>query len=178
MSVDLAPDPLAADLAARTAAFVRDVVIPIEVTHDGIAPSEGVRVDLQKAARAAGVFAPHVSAEFGGHGLDMRGRAAVFEEAGFSLLGPLALNIAAPDEGNMHLLEVVASAEQKQRYLVPLAAGEIRSCFAMTEPDNDVRRCAMALIDTLAALHAVDPAGVGLTDFGKPEGFLRRQIRR
>jgi aminoglycoside phosphotransferase (APT) family kinase protein len=44
--------------------------------------------------------------------------------------------------------------------------------------DNDVRRCAMALIDTLAALHAVDPAGVGLTDFGKPEGFLRRQIRR
>jgi acyl-CoA dehydrogenase len=106
----------------------------IEVTHDGIAPSEGVRVDLQKAARAAGVFAPHVSAEFGGHGLDMRGRAAVFEEAGFSLLGPLALNIAAPDEGNMHLLEVVASAEQKQRYLVPLAAGEIRSCFAMTEP--------------------------------------------
>jgi acyl-CoA dehydrogenase len=134
MSVDLAPDPLAADLAARTAAFVRDVVIPIEVTHDGIAPSEGVRVDLQKAARAAGVFAPHVSAEFGGHGLDMRGRAAVFEEAGFSLLGPLALNIAAPDEGNMHLLEVVASAEQKQRYLVPLAAGEIRSCFAMTEP--------------------------------------------
>jgi acyl-CoA dehydrogenase len=55
----------------------------------------------------------------------MRGRAAVFEEAGFSLLGPLALNIAAPDEGNMHLLEVVASAEQKQRYLVPLAAGEI-----------------------------------------------------
>jgi acyl-CoA dehydrogenase len=134
MSVDLAPDPLAADLAARTAAFVRDVVIPIEVTHDGIAPSEGVRVDLQKAARAAGVFAPHVSAEFGGHGLDMRGRAAVFEQAGFSLLGPLALNIAAPDEGNMHLLEVVASAEQKQRYLVPLAAGEIRSCFAMTEP--------------------------------------------
>jgi aminoglycoside phosphotransferase (APT) family kinase protein len=44
--------------------------------------------------------------------------------------------------------------------------------------DNDVRRGAMALIDTLAALHAVDPAGVGLTDFGKPEGFLRRQIRR
>jgi acyl-CoA dehydrogenase len=58
----------------------------------------------------------------------------VFEEAGYSLLGPLALNCAAPDEGNMHLLEVVATEEQKERYLRPLAAGETRSCFAMTEP--------------------------------------------
>ena len=61
--------------------------------------------------------------EYGGHGLDMRGRAVVFEEAGWSLFGPLALNIAAPDEGNMHLLEAVATAEQKERYLRPLAAG-------------------------------------------------------
>jgi acyl-CoA dehydrogenase len=64
----------------------------------------------------------------------MRGRAAVFEEAGYSLLGPLALNIAAPDERNMHLLEAVATEGQKERYLRPLAAGEVRSCFAMTEP--------------------------------------------
>jgi acyl-CoA dehydrogenase len=64
----------------------------------------------------------------------MRGRAAVFAASGYSLLGPLALNIAAPDEGNMHLLEAVATAEQKERYLRPLAAGDIRSCFAMTEP--------------------------------------------
>src|ERR1700744_4033114 len=64
----------------------------------------------------------------------MPDRAAVFEAAGYSLLGPLALNIAAPDEGNMHLLEAVARPEQKERYLRPLAAGQIRSCFAMTEP--------------------------------------------
>jgi acyl-CoA dehydrogenase len=50
------------------------------------------------------------------------------------LLGPLALNIAAPDEGNMHLLEQVATPEQQEAYLRPLAAGEIRSAFAMTEP--------------------------------------------
>ena len=55
------------------------------------------------------VFAPHVPQEYGGCGLDMRGQAVVFEEAGYSLLGPLALNCAAPDEGNMHLLEVVAT---------------------------------------------------------------------
>ena len=80
------------------------------------------------------MFAPHVPAEFGGLGLDIRGWSVVFEEAGYSLLGPQALNCAAPDEGNMHLLEVVATDEQKERYLRPLAAGEIRSCFAMTEP--------------------------------------------
>jgi hypothetical protein len=61
-------------------------------------------------------------------------RLTVFEEAGWSLFGPLALNIAAPDEGNMHMLEIIATDEQKDRYLRPLAAGEIRSCFAMTEP--------------------------------------------
>jgi acyl-CoA dehydrogenase len=134
VAVDLGPSPDVAALSERTAAFVRDVVIPVEEEHRGVVTSEQVRAELQRAARRAGVFAPHVSAEYGGHGLDMRGRAAVFEEAGYSLLGPLALNIAAPDEGNMHLLEAVATNEQKERYLRPLAAGEVRSCFAMTEP--------------------------------------------
>jgi acyl-CoA dehydrogenase len=64
----------------------------------------------------------------------MRGAAVVLEEAGYSLLGPQALNCAAPDEGNMHLLDIVGDPEQRQRYLMPLAAGERRSCFAMTEP--------------------------------------------
>ena len=64
----------------------------------------------------------------------MRGQAPVFEEAGYSLLGPLALNCSAPDEGNMHLLEVVASEAQKERYLRPLAAGDDALGFAMTEP--------------------------------------------
>src|ERR1700744_3924545 len=134
VAVDLAPSLDVADLAERTAAFVRAVAIPVEEGQRGGVTSEEVRTELPPAARQAGVFAPHVSAEYGGCGLDMRGRAAVFEEAGYSLLGPLALNIAAPDEGNMHLLETVATADQKTRYLHPLAAGDIRSCFAMTEP--------------------------------------------
>lgn len=134
MPVDLAPDPAVADLAERTAAFVRETVVPVEERHHGVVPDDAVRRELQSAARAVGVFAPHVGAEFGGHGLDMRDRSFVFEEAGWSLLGPVALNIAAPDEGNMHLLEAVATAEQQERYLRPLASGEIRSCFAMTEP--------------------------------------------
>ncbi len=64
----------------------------------------------------------------------MRGRAVVFEEAGYSPFGPHALNCAAPDEGNMHLLAEVATEAQRERYLRPLAAGDVRSCFLMTEP--------------------------------------------
>jgi acyl-CoA dehydrogenase len=121
-------------LAERTRAFVREVCIPAEARFAGHDIDPGLRAELQAAARDAGVFAPHVPPEFGGHGLDIRGWASVFEEAGYSLLGPQALNCAAPDEGNMHLLEVIATDEQKERYLRPLAAGEVRSCFAMTEP--------------------------------------------
>jgi acyl-CoA dehydrogenase len=136
MTIDLTPAPHAVELAARTAAFVRSVVVPEEERLAGVVADGGeeLRTHLQEAARAAGIFAPHVAAEYGGQGLDMRDRAVVFEEAGWSLFGPLALNIAAPDEGNMHLLEAVATAEQKERYLRPLALGTVRSCFAMTEP--------------------------------------------
>jgi acyl-CoA dehydrogenase len=123
------------ELQERTRDFVRDVVIPAEArdaSEHGL--DSQLRAELQEAARAAGIFAPHVSAELGGLGLDVRGQAVVFEEAGYSILGPQALNCAAPDEGNMHLLEVVATRPQRERYLRPLAAGQTRSCFAMTEP--------------------------------------------
>jgi acyl-CoA dehydrogenase len=61
-------------------------------------------------------------------------RALVFEAAGYSTLGPIALHCAAPDEGNMHMLEVVANDEHKEKFLRPLAQASVRSCFAMTEP--------------------------------------------
>jgi acyl-CoA dehydrogenase len=130
----VAPD--VEDFAKRTTAFIRDVVIPVEVELGGSVhhASEELRRSLQAKAREAGLLAPHVGQEWGGGGLDVRAQSVVFEEAGYSLIGPVALNCAAPDEGNMHLLEKVANQEQKERYLRPLAAGEIRSCFAMTEP--------------------------------------------
>jgi acyl-CoA dehydrogenase len=134
--MDSAVPPRVAKLAEQVREFVRDVVIPVEVQVAGVMhdASDEVRRSLQKQAKDAGLLAPHVAEEWGGCGLDVRGQAVVFEEAGYSLLGPLALNCAAPDEGNMHLLHVVATNEQKEKYLRPLAAGEIRSCFAMTEP--------------------------------------------
>ncbi|UGS37231.1 acyl-CoA dehydrogenase family protein [Capillimicrobium parvum] len=123
------------ELRDRARAFVADVVIaaePRDRSEHGL--DEGLRRELQGAARAAGVFAPQVPRELGGLGLDTRGMAVVFEEAGYSILGPQALNCAAPDEGNMHMLHLIATDEQRDRYLAPLAAGDTRSCFAMTEP--------------------------------------------
>ena len=87
-------------------------------------------------ARKAGLLSPHGPREYGGLGLDHRGMAVVFEAAGWSPLGPLALNIQAPDEGNTNLLNIVATPEQKKRYLEPLVRGEIRTVFCMTEPDG------------------------------------------
>jgi acyl-CoA dehydrogenase len=124
-----------ADLREKVGAFVEDEVVPHEhalLDPNGI--SWPLVRELRAKAREAGIFAPKVSREWSGLGLDMRGAAVVLEEAGTSLLGPLALNCAAPDEGNMHMLELIATPEQKRAYLAPLAAGEVRSCFAMTEP--------------------------------------------
>jgi acyl-CoA dehydrogenase len=129
------PDELLA-LQSRVRTFVAEQVIPLENDRrcGPHGPDETLRRELIARARTAGLVAPHVAAEYGGLGLSHVGRAIVFEEAGYSALGPLALNVFAPDEGNMHLLEAVATPAHKARWLVPLAAGEIRSCFCMTEP--------------------------------------------
>jgi acyl-CoA dehydrogenase len=128
--------PSAHALRDRVRAFVRDVVLPEEpgAAAQGHGPPAALREALQASARAAGLLTPTVSRAFGGLGLDVRTQSAVLEEAGYSLLGPPALNCAAPDEGNMHLLEVVGSDEQRERLLRPLAAGSARSAFAMSEP--------------------------------------------
>jgi acyl-CoA dehydrogenase len=133
--IDFSVPDTVRELEADTAAFVRDVVIPAEARDRSVHGLEpALRDELQAAARDAGVFAPQVPRELGGRGLDHRGCAVVFEAAGYSLLGPQALNCAAPDEGNMHLLSVIATDAQRERYLRPLAAGRTRSCFAMSEP--------------------------------------------
>src|SRR3984957_18870469 len=123
-------------LKERTERFVRDDILPREKdprqTPHG--PTEEFRCELVALARRAGLVAPHVGREWGGLGLDHRGKAVVFEAAGYSPLGPIAMNCFAPDEANMHLLEQVAEQRQKEEYLRPLAAGDIRSCFMMTEP--------------------------------------------
>lgn len=134
--IDFSIDPADVELRDRVRAFVRDKIIPYE--HDerltAHGPSDDLRIELNGLARQAGLLAPHVSRHYGGLGLSHQQRAIVFEAAGYSTLGPIALHCAAPDEGNMHMLEVVASAAQKEQFLRPLAGAQVRSCFAMTEP--------------------------------------------
>ncbi len=134
MNFDFPPEVLR--LRDKTRDFIEQQVIPLEndERQSSHGPSEDLRRELVARARAAGLLTPHVSIDMGGLGLSHVAKAAVFEEAGYSWLGPTALNIHAPDEGNMHLMEQVASHEQKERWLRPQAAGHIRSCFAMTEP--------------------------------------------
>jgi acyl-CoA dehydrogenase len=136
MTAVLDSTPTVADLTARTAAFVREHVLPVEreVVVNGRPVDDVLRLELVAAAKTAGVFGPLSPPEYGGFGLDNRGQAEVLEAAGASLLGPAALHCNAPDDGNIHLLHDFGTPEQIARYLVPLAAGEIRSGLAMSEP--------------------------------------------
>ncbi|HEX4599050.1 MAG TPA: acyl-CoA dehydrogenase family protein [Burkholderiaceae bacterium] len=123
-------------LQAKVRRFIANEIIPME--HDrrqgAHGPSEELRNELVAKARSAGLLTPHASPRYGGLGLSHVGKAIAFEEAGYSTLGPTAMNIHAPDEGNIHLLEAVANEEHKERWLRPLVQGQVRSCFAMTEP--------------------------------------------
>jgi alkylation response protein AidB-like acyl-CoA dehydrogenase len=123
-------------LAARMDRFVRDEVVPFEADPRWGAhgPSDEMRLELNARAKAAGLFGVHAPKEYGGLGLTHFGRAIAFEAAGYSMLGPIAIHAQAPDEGNIHMLDVVASPSQRERYLKPLATGAVRSCFCMTEP--------------------------------------------
>lgn len=124
------------ELQQNVREFIQQEVIPLESDprQDSHGPSEALRQELVSRARRWGLLTPHASQKMGGLGWSHLQKAVAFEEAGYSALGPIALNIHAPDEGNIHLLDAVANDAQKERWLRKLVAGEIRSCFAMTEP--------------------------------------------
>jgi acyl-CoA dehydrogenase len=127
---------VSADRVAQVRAFVEEHCIPRERAahvHDPAA-LDRVLGELRPLARAAGLYLPQMPVEHGGLGLTWVERAQVLEEAGRSYLGPGAMNCAAPDQPNMISLLRQGTAEQRSAYLAPLAAGTIRSCFAMTEP--------------------------------------------
>lgn len=125
------------DVRRRVTEFVRDEVLPAESGLDDLdtAAFDATLAKLRDRARTAGLWTPHLPAEWGGMGLGALGMALVSQELGGSFLGSLALNCMAPDEGTMHLLLEAGTPEQKDRYLGPLAAADVRSCFAMSERD-------------------------------------------
>jgi len=123
-------------LAAAAREFIEAEVIPLEtyaLSHD-VAGLDEIAARLQPRARAAGVWGPRLPEAHGGLGLDWRDAQPILEEAGRSPLGPLALHCAPPEGPNIGTIDALASPAQRERWLVPLIEGRIRSCFAMTEP--------------------------------------------
>ena len=129
------PRPIEA-IARRARSFVDEQVIPLEteLLRSGEDLQMAQLQDMRAAAKAAGLWAPTMPKDWGGMGLGIQEIVPVFEAAGRSLLGPLAMGCASPDEGNLHLLHSWANAAQVERYLKPLARGETFSAFSMTEP--------------------------------------------
>ena len=135
MAIDftLPEDVLA--VRARVRDFMQNRVAPAE---ERMRTEGGWRkgyAALREDAKAAGLWAPHMPAEWGGMGLGPLAMAFVSAECGRTQLGAYVLNCHAPDEGNMHTLLHFATKEQGERYLRPLVEGKVRSCFAMTEPE-------------------------------------------
>ncbi len=118
--------------------FIRETIIPYEKDprNEDHGPNPSLRKELIYEGSKAGLIAPQLPSSLGGYDLNHKEMAKIFRASGYSLLGPIAMNIMAPDEGNMHLLEKVATPEQQEQFLKPLAAGETRSAFLMTEPDG------------------------------------------
>jgi len=136
MDFQLAPE--IEDIRLRIHDFVEQHILPLEQDpaahdeHENIA--EEPLADLRARAKAEGLWALQMPKQRGGGGLNIVAMAACYEEMNRSIFGPVCFNSAAPDDGNMIVLEKVAREDQKQRWLQPIIDGEMRSAFAMTEP--------------------------------------------
>lgn len=125
-------------LRAQIAQFVETEILPIEEdrgnwdAHDNIA-AEPLAM-LRAKAKEQGLWCLQLKPETGGRGLGKVGMAVCYEEMNRSIFGPVVFNSAAPDDGNMMVLEQAGTPEQKDRWLKPIVDGTVRSAFAMTEP--------------------------------------------
>jgi acyl-CoA dehydrogenase len=136
MDFHISPD--VEDYRARIAAFVDRELIPLEGDPASFDAHENIRLDLlatlREKARSEGLWCLQLKPETGGAGLGKIGMAATYEAMNRSIFGPVVFNSAAPDDGNMMVLEAIGTPAQKERWLQPIVRGEVRSAFAMTEP--------------------------------------------
>ena len=125
-------------LLATARAFVRDELVPLEpqMMHGTWASMEPTLARLRLRARELGLWSPFLPESLGGLDLPLDAYARLSEVLGWTPFGPYVCNCQAPDVGNMELLLQFGTDAQKKQFLEPLARGEIRSCFAMTEPEH------------------------------------------
>jgi acyl-CoA dehydrogenase len=136
--MDFDPPDAVRPLLVRIERFIADVVMPAEasvMTH-GFAESDAQLNELRAQCKAAGLWGPQIPHELGGLGLGLVEHGLVSERLGRSPLGHYVFGAQAPDAGNLEILHKYGTPAQKARWLAPLARGEIRSCFSMTEPEN------------------------------------------
>ncbi len=126
------------DFRLRIRAFVEHHLIPLEQDRDAYDEGENINQHhlkrLREKARQEGLWNLQLSERWGGQNIGIVGMAACYEEMNRSIFGPVVFNSAAPDDGNMMVLEKVASDAQAERWLRPIAEGDVRSAFIMTEP--------------------------------------------
>lgn len=136
--MDFTVSPRIEDFRNRIARFVDDRVLPLEADPASYDAHENIRLDLadelRAQARAEGLWCIQLKPETGGQGLGKVGMAVCYEAMNRSIFGPAVFNSAAPDDGNMMVLEMAATSAQKERWLKPIVDGSVRSAFAMTEP--------------------------------------------
>ena len=134
--IDFSISPELEDIRRRITALMDEYVYQNE---DKVIEHEGLPVDLerelQQKVKDARLWAPNLPKQWGGMGIGYVGQALVNEIIGRSVIAPRVFGSAAPDAGNAELLIIAANEAQQERYLRPLAAGDVRSCFAMTEPE-------------------------------------------
>ncbi|WP_374383446.1 acyl-CoA dehydrogenase family protein [Dongia sp.] len=137
--MDFSISPRAAEFVRQIDAFLDAHVIPLEADRANFDAGENIREDLLEKLRAkamaAGLWNFQLPERLGGKGLHFTELVPIYEAAGRSIFGPVCFNIAAPDDGNIHLLCRVATPAQQERWLLPIVHGEARSAIVMTEPD-------------------------------------------
>jgi acyl-CoA dehydrogenase len=136
--MDFDPPESVRPVLDRIDRVIQDHVIPAEreVFERGWVGAAEVLDGLRKHVKEAGLWGPNIPKELGGLGLGLVEHGLVSERLGRSPLGHFVFGCQAPDAGNLEVLHKFGDAAQKARWLEPLARGEIRSCFSMTEPDS------------------------------------------
>jgi acyl-CoA dehydrogenase len=136
--MDFRISPRIEEYRARIAAFVESELIPLETRADSYDHHENIDLtlldEMRAKAKAQGLWCLQLKDETGGQGLGKVGMAVCYEAMNRSIFGPAAFNSAAPDDGNMMVLEQVGTPAQKERWLAPIVSGAVRSAFVMTEP--------------------------------------------